>query len=153
MHIDPRFDIHKVEEDNENDMRIETGSSILDDTSTLAGSILFAGGSDTSTLQGEILAAQANDQLNEGSIRVDEVMKQLDSAIRAHQDEDDYSIRSVSSILVPNKTNEPDVTDNRPQRKSANLIVRENLQDPRDQNVRIKIVLHLKLYNYYIYVR
>ena len=51
---DPRFDIHESNLGTENELRIETASSILDDISTLAGSVIYAGESDTSTVQGEI---------------------------------------------------------------------------------------------------
>ena len=78
-------------------MRVESGSSILDDTSTLAGSVLYTGGSDTSTVQGEV-QVQIIDDFNDDVLQVDEVMKQFDDTIQTHHDGEEYSLKSVSTL-------------------------------------------------------
>ena len=105
--VDPRFDIHEVVDGIENEIRNETGSSILDDTSTIAGSVLYAGGSDTSTLAGEI---QMNTELSDDDIQVNEVMKHFDDTINHHYDEAEQSIELVSANYVSDKNTEQERT-------------------------------------------
>ena len=84
---------------------METGSSILDDTSTLAGSVLYTGGSDTSTIQGVEIQVHVNDDSHDDTVpTVEDVMRHLDNSINVHQDQDEVnSIRSVSSSSMSTK--------------------------------------------------
>ena len=136
--VDPRFDIHKVFEGNEIDLRIETGSSILDDTSTLAGSVLYTGGSDTSTIQGAEIQVYANDDPHDDRIpTVDDVMRHLDNSIKVHQDQEEVnSIRSVSSSSMYSKCVASRRMSNKIAKPSARSISRQISFENRKSTVR-----------------
>ena len=107
---DPRFDIHESNLGTENELRIETASSILDDISTLAGSVIYAGESDTSTVQGEVPVQDNSDEIvaeqENGDIRVDNVLQQFNDAVKTHKgsDKDKSSIRSHKTSFNSSKT-------------------------------------------------
>ena len=134
--VDPRFDIHKVYEGNEIDLRLETGSSILDDTSTLAGSVLYTGGSDTSTIQGVEIQVHVNDDPHDDTVpTVDDVMRHLENSINGHQDQDEVnSIRSVSSSSMSTKASRQ--TSNKIAQPSARSISRQISFENRKSQVR-----------------
>ena len=136
--VDPRFDIHKVFEGNEIDLRIETGSSILDDTSTLAGSVLYTGGSDTSTIQGGEIQVYANDDPHDDRIpTVDDVMRHFDNSIKVHQDQEEVnSIRSVSSSSMSSKCLASRRMSNTIAKPSARSISRQISFENRKSQVR-----------------
>ena len=136
--VDPRFDIHKVFEGNEIDLRIETGSSILDDTSTLAGSVLYTGGSDTSTIQGGEIQVYANDDPHDDRIpTVDDVMRHFDNSIKVHQDQEEVnSIRSVSSSSMSSKCLASRRMSNTIAKPSARSISRQISFENRKSTVR-----------------
>ena len=126
--VDPRFDIHESADINEIELRFETASSILDDTSTLAGSVLYTGGSDTSTVQGEV-QMQINEDFNDDDIKVDEVMKHFDNSISPHYDDEKNSNKSVSYIGTPNKSIESENNTGNATRLSVRSISRQNSQE------------------------
>ena len=93
--VDPRLDIHEVMEGIENEIRNETGSSIYDDTSTIAGSVLYAGGSDSSTI-GEDAQTIVSEDHSEEIMNVQEILKHLDDVIKQHYDEGEESLETAS---------------------------------------------------------
>ena len=93
--IDPRFDIHEATDESQNEIRNETGSSIYDDTSTIAGSVLYAGGSDSSTIAGDGQTLVSEGHSGE-VMNVQEILKHLDDVIKQHYDQGGESLDSGS---------------------------------------------------------
>ena len=94
--IDPRLDIHEAIDESQNEIRNETGSSIYDDTSTIAGSVLYAGGgSDSSTIAGDAQTL-ASEGHNGEIMNAQEILKHLDDVIKQHYDEGEESLESGS---------------------------------------------------------
>ena len=132
--VDPRFDIHESADSNEIELRFETASSILDDTSTLAGSVLYTGGSDTSTVQGES-QLQVIEDFNDDDIMADEVMKHFDNTIKQHYDDDENSNKSVSNSGTPSKSIESENNGDYTTRLAVRNISRQNSQEQRVDKV------------------
>ena len=117
---DPRFDIHESNLGTENELRIETASSILDDISTLAGSVIYAGESDTSTVQGEVPVQDNCDEIvaeeENKDIRVDNILQKFNDAINTNNgiDKDKASIRSHKTSFNSNNSNRKRETEDTP---------------------------------------
>ena len=111
----------------ENELRIETASSILDDISTLAGSVIYAGESDTSTVQGEVPVHINN---ADDDIKVDQVLQQFDDAIQYHNNanEDRNSMRSISTSYILHKTSREEQTDGNILNDAPNIPLNEDHQ-------------------------
>ena len=144
--VDPRFDIHESADCNEIDLRFETASSYLDDTSTLAGSVLYTGGSDTSTVQGEV-QLQFNEDFNDDDIKADEVMKHFDNSIKPHYDNADNSNESVFNIGTLTKSIESENYIDNTTRLPARSISRQNSQEQRGDKVLniFSMTFHVKI--------
>ena len=99
----------------ENELRIDTASSIYDDISTLAGSVIYAGESDTSTVQEEVPVHINDDESNSecDDIKVEHVLQQFNDVINYHNNdnEDKKSLRSISTSYVSHKTSRQEGVD------------------------------------------
>ena len=111
----------------ENELRIETASSILDDISTLAGSVIYAGESDTSTVQGEVPVSINN---IDDDIKVDEALQEFDDAIQYHNNanEDRKSMRSISTSYISHKTSREEQADGNILKDAQNISLNKDDQ-------------------------